>query len=539
MGAATGLVAAAFVAPSAASAAVTPDVAIPIKAAHSNKCLNVQGNVPDNSVKIIQYTCSTAYVNDKFRIVPKGTGTYQIVANFSGKCLNVPNNATTNDVQLIQYTCNDTAANNLWKFVAVAGKPTFRIVSASSGKCVNVSKGSVANSAIVVQYTCATATTTLNDQFYFPPAASGSTTALPTTPKAPVVAVQGGTTAVIGPLVYAFTDNAGRVWRAYQPDPDVATSIQWAPVPGLEQFAGHPVVNVQADGRVQISARNTADSDLWLSTQTTKGQADFGNWQDVGGASAFQPTVGKLPDGKLVTFSIVGGNLWHLPQDGTNLPFGGWRLISTSTLVGEPTVVTVRDGLRIFALDQSGALLTALYRSGSLSDWTSLGGVGLTGIPAAVVLPGYLTRIVVRDADGHIVTKAEKAGGTFDTDWSTVGDFLSAGSPAAVMDPLRGTTEIVARGDDNKVHYTSETEQASGLWRDWTMPIDRVIDTDPTVVTFNRDGGPAWGYTVRDVNFQPYLVTKNDIGSTALSATARRTAASAFTDHALPAPPVK
>ena len=88
------------------------------------------------------------------------------------------------------------------------------------------------------------------------------------------------------------------------------------------------------------------------------------------------------------------------------------------------------------------------------------------------------------------------------------------------------------------MHYTSETEQASGLWRDWTMPIDRVIDTDPTVVTFNRDGGPAWGYTVRDVNFQPYLVTKNEIGSTGLRATARTTATE-FTDQVLPAPPVK
>jgi hypothetical protein len=531
--------AAAAVCPTASAAAVTPDAAIPIKAAHSNKCLNVQGAVANNSVKLIQYTCSPTFVNDKFRIVPKGTaGTYQIIANFSGKCLNVPNNATANDVQIIQYTCVDTAANNLWKFVAVAGKPTFRIVSALNGKCLNISKASLENSAALIQYTCSTATTTLNDQFYFPPATAASTTALPITARTPVLAVQGGTTAPIGPLVYAFTDNGGRVWRAYQPDPDIATSIQWSPVPGLEQFAGHPVVSVQADGRVQISARNTADGDLWLSTQVTKGQPDFGAWQDVAGSSTFQPAVGKRPDGKLVTFAIVGGNLWHLPQDGTSLPYGAWRLIGNGPLVGEPTVVTIRDGLRIFALNPSGALLTALYRNGTLSDWTSLGGAGLTGTPAAVVLPGYLTRVVVRTADGLLATKAEKADGTFDADWSTVGDFVSAGSPAAVMDPLSGATAIVARGDDNKVHYTSETEQSSGVWRAWTTPIDRVIDTDPTVVAFNREGGPAWGYTVRDANFQPYLVTKNDIGSTALRASAGSTASSTFTDHALPAPPV-
>jgi hypothetical protein len=536
-----GVVAATLIAPTAAHAAITPDVAIEIKAAHSNKCLNVQGGTTANSVKLIQYTCSAAFVNDKFRVVPKGTGTYQIIANFSGKCLNVQGGLPDNSTAIIQYTCSDTATNNLWKFVAVPGKPTFRIVSAGSGKCLNISKASLDNSAPLIQYTCTTAVTTLNDQFYFPPATAASTTALPTTPKTPVVAVQGGTTAALGPLVYGFTDNAGRVWRAYQSDPDNASSTQWSPVPGLEQFAGHPVVNVQADGRVQISARNTADGDLWLSTQTTKGQTDFDTWQDVGGTSTFQPAVGKLPDGKLVTFALVGGQLWHLPQDGTNLPYGAWRLIGGTGLVGEPTVVTVRDGLRIFALDQAGALQTALYRSGTLGDWTSLGGSGLTGTPAAVVLPGYLSRVVVRTADGHIATKAEKSDGTFDADWTTVGDFVAAGPPAAVMDPLTGATAIVARGDDNEVHYVSETEQASGVWGTWSTPIERVIDTDPTIVTFNRQGGPAWGYTVRDADFTPYLVTKNDIGSTGLRAartTAATVTATAFTDHALPAPPV-
>jgi hypothetical protein len=179
-------------------------------------------------------------------------------------------------------------------------------------------------------------------------------------------------------------------------------------------------------------------------------------------------------------------------------------------------------------------MLTATYVTGRLSDWTNLGGNGLNGTIAAAVLPGYLTRVVARAADGTIVTKLEHADGTFDADWTTVGDFVAAGPPAAVKDPFTGAVAIVARGADGKVYYVSETEQSSGVWGSWMLAFDRVIDTDPTIVSFARSSGPAWGYTVRDANFQPYLVTKNDISTSGL----RAARTSAFTGTALPAPPV-
>ena len=75
-------------------------------------------------------------------------------------------------------------------------------------------------------------------------------------------------------------------------------------------------MSVQGDGRVQVAARNAGDGDLQLATQSAKDSNVFGDWQDVGGFGIDQPVTGTLPDGKLVAFGIVGGKLWHLPQDG-------------------------------------------------------------------------------------------------------------------------------------------------------------------------------------------------------------------------------
>jgi hypothetical protein len=540
------VVMASIVSGGAASAAVTPAAGVQLKAAHSNKCLNVQGGGSATSTPIIQFTCGDTYPNDKFRIRPMGAGTFQIIANSSNLCLNVKGGLTANSTPVIQFTCVDTAANNLWSFVPVVGKPTFRIVSKQSGKCLNVQGGSSDNSIPLIIFTCVTGSTPTNDQFYFPPAASAAPVPGVVSRSTPMAAVQGKPSgAVVGPLVYTYLDNAGRFMRAYQPDPSNFGTVTYSPATGLEQFAGHPTVNVQADGRVLTAARNAEDGDLWQITQTSNSADSFGAPSDLGGAGVQQPAIGKLPDGKLVTFAVVNGSMWHLPQDGTNLPYGAWRQIGGSNLTGEPAVVTIRDGLRLFSLTTAGSVVTATYRNGLLSDWVGLGTEAFTGTVAAAVFPGYRSRVVVRNAAGLIFTKSETATGTFETTWSQVGDFVAAGSPATVMDQKTGVAAIVARGTDGRISMTYETAQASGTFAAWRTPIDREVVTDPSILSFNQPGSdattvPVWGWTVRDVNEQPFFVTANLDGATALraaSGSAKVAARPGFTENALPAPP--
>jgi hypothetical protein len=534
----TGTVVAGFaiVAPGVAQAAITPAAAVQIRAGHSNKCLNVDHALTADDTKVIQYTCGASYTNDKFRVVPKGSQTFQIVAQFSGKCLNVYKNGTTDNTPVHQYTCNDTAQNNLWKFLPVAGNTTYRIQSVASGKCLNVYQNLTADNTAINIYTCGAVSTQLNDQFYFPPATAATITALPTTAQ-PVVAAQAGVnTAAVGALVYGFVDTLGTFWRGYQSDPETFSPV-WQAVPGNERFTGHVSVNKQADGRAQVSGRNATDGDLWMSTQTTKDTNTFYGFADVGGSTNSNPVQGVMPDGKLVDFELVGGQLWRSAQDGTNVPYGAWRYIGGTGLTGEPALAPTRDGLRVFALDGTGALQTATYAAGVLSDWTSLGGSGLNGKPAVVIRPGYAVRIVMRAADGSIVTKAQNDDGTFPADWTTIAGFTAAGAPAAVMDPTTGRVGIVARAADNTVYFVGETGQNTGAWGSWVQPYATQVVTDPSVVVYDKTSGRGWAYLVRDANNKVYAVTANEVPGGSLAAA--RAANPAFTSHTLPALPKK
>ncbi len=522
---------------SPASAAVTPAAGVPLVAAHSGKCANVKGGVATENADVVQYNCAPQFPNDKWKVVPKGDGTYHIIATFSGKCLNVYRGLTADRTKVIQYPCTASARNDRWRFRPVPGKPTFQVIAAHSNKCLNVMGSAVTLGAAIIQHTCGTVPS-LNEQWYFPPTTSPTPTAPPAAPDSPVVAVQGSPAvgAAVGPLTYAFVDNLGRLLVGHQGNPDVADTVQWTTISGLEGFTGQPGLAIQADGRVQVVAHNSTDSDVWLATQTAKGDPTFGTWQDVGGAQPYRPTVARTPDGKLVVFSLgAGGGLWHLPQDGTNTPFGAWRYIGGKNLVGTPTAVALRDGLRLFALDTNGAVQTADYRAGVLSDWTGLGGVGLTGTVSAVVYPGYRIRVFARTGAGAVVTKLADASGSFPAQWSPVGSSTVAGAPSAVLDPVAGTAAVVARGDDGRIYYSRETGQGSGEWGEWKSESDFVSVTDPTSITYNRGNGViAWGYLVRNADGQVFLFRQERTGAAGIRASG---GAPAFTRHVLPAVP--
>lgn len=516
----------AVVAPGTARAAVTPAVAVEIKAAHSNLCLNVDHALTTNDAAILQYSCG--YVNDQFRVVPKGSDTYQIIVGYSGKCLNVYKANDANNTPVHQYTCSDTATNNLWRFVPVPGRTTFRIVSVKSGKCLNVYQASTALGTAVNIYGCTTSA--LNDQFYFPPAASGAAAPQPVQPDTPPQAVQG---VAGGPLVYGYTDNTGLVWRLYQQNPDDFGNVSSTPAAGFGSTAGYPALAVRADGRVQMAARSATDGDLVLSTETLAGGEAFSAGQDVGGSPGTQPVTG-LPDGssrQLVSFAIVGGGLWHLPQDGTHLPYGQWRYIGGSGLTGEPALSLTPNGFRVYALNASGDLLTAVYEGGVLSDFTNLGGAGLvTGTPVVLTLPGYHARVVMRTTDGGIVSKLQPLGGDFPADWKRVPGVSAAGRPAVIIDPPTGRTVVIVRGTDGTVYATVETGQVTDVFGDWQQATPTVVTSDPTILPYRHANGvDTWAYVARD-GYQLYVVTTGQAAAAARSGTAPLK----FTRHALP-----
>lgn len=540
----------------AAQAATTAAAGVQIKLAHSSKCLNVAGGSKADNAKIIQYGCSGAATatNEQFTLVPKGNDTYWIRGVGSGKCLNVSGGSTANGAAIIQYTCT-TSPNSLWLVDEVLEKPTIRFVSANSGKCLNLPGGSTANSVALIQYSCTGQQTSLNEQFYLPPTASGTAVHRAFTSKQPISVVQGTppTGAVVAPVYYSWISAGNQLTILTDPNPDPYNTDPNPPEPVIAQtsgfgYTGRAQTTVLQNGRVQVVSHDAAAGDVVLADEVTAGTGDYTTVFDIGGAMAAQPAVGQLaPDGRLATFAVIGGALWYATQSVNNpqTPYGAWRSLGGSGLTGTPAIAQTRDGAQIFVLNTAGQLLTAQLAGNTLSDWTNLGGTGLSGAPSVVIRPGYTYEIFVRSGDGTIVTKKQNIDGTYPAAWTPIGGAAVAGSPSAVMDPWRGRIAVAVRGTDNLIYYSFESGQNTAQYSDWILVSDptnhpeTVAASDPTAFPYDVPSGPSFGITFQSTDNVdlPVLITFAS-GKSAATAKSAKTANPQPELHKL-APPKK
>ncbi|HYN93013.1 MAG TPA: hypothetical protein VES42_04105 [Pilimelia sp.] len=349
-------------------------------------------------------------------------------------------------------------------------------------------------------------------------------------------------TATQGEVAYAYVGNYGEVMVGRQRNPNVFGSVEWTNLSEMATaFTGQPALAQLADGRVQLAVQHT-DSNIRSISETAPSSPTWQGWNALGGSMASPPTTGKLADGTVVLFAVdADGHLWALNQ---RSPVPAWRNLGDAGLTGPVTVVVADGGLRLVGVGAGGAVQTAIYRaSGSLSAWEDLGGSGMTGTPAVVVAPGYVTRVFVRGPDGVIRTKSQDIAGTFEAEWTAVGDLPAAGSPAAILDPLYGRIAVVVRGTDNYLHYIWENAQALGTWGSWQTLEASVMGSDPTVSRLTNDDGQQWMITARTINNTVrYFVraSPSEAGRAGLAGDAiGPTATPRFTAGSLPAPPAR
>ncbi|HZM78958.1 MAG TPA: hypothetical protein VFC19_24785 [Candidatus Limnocylindrales bacterium] len=345
--------------------------------------------------------------------------------------------------------------------------------------------------------------------------------------------------ALIGPIEYGYVDNIGRIVSGHQPDPANANSVQWTVISGNEAFTGPPGLVEQPDKRLQVNAMHTR-GDVRARAQTTAGASTWTSWLNQGGGMASPVTVARQTDTNVILLAVdASGGLWYLRQSNVGGPYETWRSLGAIGLKDAPTVVTGQDGLQLFGVNTSGAVVTAtLFPAGTVSAWTNLGSIGATNAPAAVVYPGYRMRVFAQAADGTIVTKMQDATLAWPAAWTVVGTQVAAGAPAAVLSPLSGKTEILMRGNDGNIYSTGETMQGSGVWREWVAVLQGsdIAATDPTVLTYNDGFGLRWAFLFRTPDQQSRLYTVDTV--TAASATyASSDQKPLFRAQNLPAPP--
>jgi len=362
--------------------------------------------------------------------------------------------------------------------------------------------------------------------------------AVAVTPYSTAAVVQGPATGTaLGPIEYLHADNIGRLRHAYQSNPDDFGSVQWSTIPNDQAFTGKPALVANTQGVLQALVHN-ANSDVWSFTRAASPSTAWQAGLGLGGAMQSSPALVRLSDGTLAAFALdAAGALWFRAQDGSAGDLLPWSTLGGSGLTGEPFVLASSDRSALLIVgDAGGTLRTATYRDGTLSAWTSLGGSGFGGAPAVVSLPGPSLRIFARAADGLIMTQRQDATGAFPGVWTPVGTFPTAGSPAAILDPVLGRLAVVARGADGEIYRVFETAQGTATWGDWARVNPDVSDpaaSDPTVIPLTNSSGQTWVIVYRNAN-DATRVYQRQI-PTASVASLRR--AAEFQSHTLPTPP--
>lgn len=348
-------------------------------------------------------------------------------------------------------------------------------------------------------------------------AAEARPTHVPVAQFSPTSALQmtPSTSADAGSVEYAYTDNSGRLWHGHQPDADVV-SIDWSEIHDGQVFTGRPVLSDKRDGKLEIVALHTSGT-VWLRTRQAANPPLWDDWRDLGGHAAVSPAVVRRPDGGLLLFAVDdAGRLRILSQDSASGDFHPWTDSGLSGLVGHVTAAPVEGGVRVFFVDATGAASTVLYTPGdgglpgTVDSPVRIGDRPVTAAPTPVPYPRDVLRLVAKTPDGRVVTMMQEPHGWFPAEWSTVGDFVTAGTPTAILDPsFRAMFQILARGADGLVYGAREAVQATDEWHPWSVfPEAAPTATDPTPFDYRPLGANAtWRFVIRDPDDRTFVYT--------------------------------
>lgn len=128
-----------------------------IVAAHSSKCLEIEGDSVNNGAAAEQRECDRESHSFNLVPVPGILNTYTIVNKESGKCLDVFRGGLENGTALVQYRCGE-GSNQYFRFTEVtyANMQRYQLKALHSGKCLDVFRAQKTDGTKIVQYTCHT-----------------------------------------------------------------------------------------------------------------------------------------------------------------------------------------------------------------------------------------------------------------------------------------------------------------------------------------------------------------------------------------------
>lgn len=154
---------------SGASQTVTVTTAVAFNAAdfysiqnlNSNLCVDAENQSTASGTRLLQYTCNTTWMNQRWRFVATTNGYYALMPQYSGSLAwavqpNTDGTANLNDSRPMQLTTRVNGAQ-YQEFMPVSeGNGVYHFVIRSSGKCLDVPNASTAINVQLQQFTCNT-----------------------------------------------------------------------------------------------------------------------------------------------------------------------------------------------------------------------------------------------------------------------------------------------------------------------------------------------------------------------------------------------
>ncbi|MFF4606842.1 RICIN domain-containing protein [Streptomyces sp. NPDC001339] len=136
-------------------AATTEPSVVQLWNLHSEKCLTIAKGSLSNGANAEQSTCADDLDNQRFELIPAGSGTFEVRAQHSGRCLEVKDGGTGLGQNVQQGWCVDRP-HQRWKLVIVDFvKELYELRPAhTQDRCIGIGNSSLADGGNVLQWTC-------------------------------------------------------------------------------------------------------------------------------------------------------------------------------------------------------------------------------------------------------------------------------------------------------------------------------------------------------------------------------------------------
>lgn len=260
-------------------------------------------------------------------------------------------------------------------------------------------------------------------------------------------------------------------------------------------LAFDPAVGRNPDGRLELFGVGPKGN--MLTAFQTEPNGKWSEWYSLGGNLQGRPASANDKDGRLEVFARdAGGKMVHAHQDAPNGKIGAFATLGSSTWAGDPAVGKNSDGrLELFAVSADGALHHVFQTApnGGWSSWASLGKAG-GGLREPAVVRGEdgKLRVFALGKDEATYMIAQQSGGW--SAWKSLGGV--AKSAPAVIKSGSGQLGLFARGSDGALWHKWENSPG-GSWSDWYSlgggvhdPV-AATDTDGRMEVFVRGNNDA------------------------------------------------